>query len=564
VTSLIPHADLASIGAHIEAAPGIDRLRALLGPDQGAGPEIVAAVLQEAAKFAMARLAPLGEALDREGCRLTDGRVRTAVGHQDAWRAFVDAGWLGIDQPLAAGGQGLPLFMLAACQEIFDRETVAFGMLPTAVRGAARLVEAHGDEPLKAEWLGKLVSGEWAATICISEPEAGSDVGRIRTLAEPQPDGGWRVTGEKIWTSYGDHDLAGRIGHCLLARTPGAAAGGAGLSLFLVPDALPEGRNAVVVRRLEEKLGLHGSPTCALGFEGSRAWLIGQPGRGLAQLFTMITVMRLMVSVQGLAIASAAADVALAYAEERRQGGRPDAPPPSIVEHADVRRMLVGMSSRSEVLRGLILATAVQADLAKLEPEPAAREAAQALAQWLLPIIKTSGAETGFDSASEAIQVLGGAGYVRDWPVERLLRDARVLAIFEGTSGMQALDLVHRRLGRDQGRGLKAFLDLARSEIAQAGSGSAAPLERCLERLEEAAASLAQGGDPDAAAYPFLKLAAWAASGWIALRLTRQGGRLAAAGRAWLLDLEARAGFEHKQIAVAAERIAEFAYLRRT
>jgi alkylation response protein AidB-like acyl-CoA dehydrogenase len=562
MANLIPSPDLASILALAEATPGLDRLRSLSGPDAAAGPELLAAVLEEASKFSQAVLGPLGPELDRHGCQLEGGRVRTAPGHAEAWRAYLEAGWLGVDQPADVGGQDLPLLVLAAVQEVFDRNSVAFGMLPTAVRGAARVIAAHADEIIKAEWLPRLVSGQWAATICISEPEAGSDAGRIRTLAEPAQDGTWRVTGEKIWISYGEHDLAERIGHCLLARTPGAPLGGSGLSLFLVPDEIGGARNGIVVRRLEEKLGLHGSPTCALGFEGARAWMIGQPGRGLAHLFTMIAVMRLMVSVQGLAIASAATDVAFAYAEERRQGGRPDAPATPIIEHADVRRMLVGMESRVQVLRGLIFAAAVQADLASAEPEPAAREEAQALAQWLLPIIKTFGAETGFETAHEAIQVLGGAGYVRDWPVEQLLRDSRVLSVFEGTSGMQALDLVHRRLGRDQGRGLKAFVRLARAEAG--GGEEAVAFGRVLDLLESVAGRLTGANDADAAAYPFLRLAAWAATGWIALRMTRLGGRTAAAALAWLTDLEAKALFEAKQIEIASQRLANFDALRRS
>ena len=560
--NLIPPADVDTICAQIEGAPGIERLRSLLDAD--AGPQMARAILEEAAKFAEAELSPIAATLDRRGCRIEDGRVRTAPEHGRAWAAFLQAGWLGIDQPVEAGGQALPLFMLAACQEVFDRGQIGFGMLPTAVRAAARLIDAHADQALKAEWLPRLVDGRWAATICISEPDAGSDAGRIRTLAEPLPGDAWSITGEKIWISYGDHDLAERIGHCLLARTPGAPAGGAGLSLFLVPDRLPEGRNAVAVRRLEEKLGLHASPTCALGFEGAKGWMIGQPGRGLAQLFTMIAVMRLMVSVQGLATAAAATDVAFAYAEERRQGGRPDAPALPIVRHPDVQRMLTGMASRVEVLRGLILTAAVQADLARLEPEGPARDAAQALTEWLLPIVKTLGAESGFETASEAIQVLGGAGYVRDWPVEQLLRDSRVLAVFEGTSGMQALDLLQRRLIRDNGRGLHAFLAAASADIAVSPEPKqAGRLQQTIYLLRQTAAELSVVKAPDAAAYPFLQLAALAATGWTALRLLPHGGRLAAAGRAWLSDIEARAESLLAHIATTSERAESFAALRR-
>ena len=568
MSNLVPPADVDAIAAQIEAAPGLDRLRDLLGPDADASPETLRAVLDEAAKFSAAWLAPLNPVMDRQGCRLEGGRVRTAAGHREAWNAYVEAGWPGIDQPPELGGAGLPLVALAACTEIFDRGSVAFGMAPTGLRAAARLIAAHADEAIKSEWLPKLVSGEWAATICISESDAGSDAGRIRTLAEPDGQGGWRITGEKMWISYGDHDLAPRTGHCLLARTPGGAPGGAGLSLFLVPDSIDGQRNAIVIRRLEEKLGLHGSPTCAMGFEGARGWLIGTEGRGLAQLFTMIAPMRLMVSVQGLTIAAGAADVAMGYAEERRQGGSPNAPPTPIVQHPDVQRMLANMASRVAVVRGLVLAAAVQADLSRLETDPEARAAAAAMAGWLLPIAKTYASETGFEVSSEAIQVLGGAGYVKDWPVEQSLRDSRVFAIFEGTSGVQALDLLHRRLRREEGRGLKAFLGLARADV-EAGGDGAQTLAEVLDMLERSARRLAASNDGDASAYALLQLGALAATGWAALRLTRMepagtGSRLRAAGLWWLSDLKAKAELKQAEIALGSDRLELFQALRRT
>ena len=565
--NLVPPADVDAIAAQLEAAPGLDRLRELLGRDVDASPETLRAVLDEAARFSAAWLAPLNPVMDRQGCRLEGGRVRTAAGHVEAWNAYVKAGWPGIDQPPELGGAGLPLVALAACTEIFDRGSVAFGMAPTGLRAAARLIAAHADDRLKAEWLPKLAVGEWAATICISESDAGSDAGRIRTLAEPDGQGGWRVTGEKMWISYGDHDLAPRTGHCLLARTPGAAPGGAGLSLFLVPDSIDDVRNAIVIRRLEEKLGLHGSPTCAMGFEGARGWLIGIEGRGLAQLFTMIAPMRLMVSVQGLTIAAGAADVALAYAEERRQGGAPGAPPVPIVQHADAQRMLANMTSRVEVVRGLVLAAAVQADLSRLETDAEACADAAAMAGWLLPIAKTYAAETGFEVSSEAIQVLGGAGYVKDWPVEQSLRDSRVFAIFEGTSGVQALDLLHRRLRREEGRGLKAFLKSARADVAAGGEGAQA-LAEVLDMLERSAIQLAAANNGDGSAYALLQLGALAATGWAALRLSRMapagvGARLKAAGLWWLSDLKAKAELKQAEIALGTDRLELFQALRR-
>ena len=568
MSNLVPPADVAAIAAQMEAAAGLDRLRELLGPEADASPETLVAVLEEAAKFSAAWLAPLNPSMDREGCRLEDGRVLTAKGHADAWRAYVEAGWPGIDQPPELGGAGLPLVALAACTEIFDRGSVAFGMLPTGLRAGARLISVYGDEALKAEWLEKMVCGEWVGTICISEPDAGSDAGRIRTLAEPDANHGWRITGEKMWISYGDHDLSPRIGHCLLARTPGSAPGGAGLSLFLVPDSIDGQRNGIAIRRLEEKLGLHGSPTCAMGFEGSQGFLIGAEGRGLAQLFTMIAQMRLMVSVQGLTIASGAADVALAYAEERRQGGAANAPPVPIVQHPDVQRMLAEMASRVEVVRGLVLAAAVQADLSRLESDSEARAEAAALAGWLLPIAKTYASETGFQVASEAIQVLGGAGYVKDWPVEQALRDSRVFAVFEGTSGIQALDLLHRRLRREDGRGLKAFLKLARADAGEGSDAGVADLLVVLDMLEGSAGQLAADPDGDAGAYDLLELGALAATGWTALRLSRlaptgAGSRLAAAGRWWLTDLKAKADLHVARISLGPGRLELFQALRR-
>jgi hypothetical protein len=325
---------------------------------------------------------------------------------------------------------------------------------------------------------------------------------------------------------------------------------------------LDEGsRNAVAVRRLEEKLGLHGSPTCAVGFEGARALLIGQEGRGLAQLFAMITQMRLSVGVQGLGLASLAAETALAYAADRRQGGAPDQPPTRIDQHADVQRMLLQGQARTETLRGLVYAAAVQADLAALETDPEAKARAGDLAAWLLPLVKTLGGEMAFETSSEAIQVLGGAGYVRDWPVEQALRDSRVFTLYEGTSGMQALDLVHRRLWRDEGRGLKAFLDIARTGLDD--SPEAAVLAFVLDCLEDAGEVL-QGyqGEPregEAGSYAFLQLAGLAATAWIAARLSRHDNpRLAAAGRFWLSDIEPRANLEHARVTMGQGRLGGF------
>lgn len=557
--------DTSTLIAQLRAAPGLERLVALVGDEALA--DTAEAVLEEAARFAEEVLAPLNPVMDRQGCRLEGGRVKTAPGHAEAWRAFCEAGWQTLDKGSEHGGQGLPLIVWAAAQELFDRACVAFGMLPSSQGAASRLLEAHASDEIKAEWLPRLASGEWAATIVISEAEAGSDVGRIRTRAEPSGEGQWRVTGEKTWITFADHDLAPRIGHCVLARTPNGKPGAAGLSLFLAPSVLENGtRNAIVIRRLEEKLGLHGSPTCAVGFEGARARLIGQEGRGLAQLFAMITQMRLSVGVQGLGLASLAAETALAYAAERRQGGPPDQPPATIDRHADVQRQLLQGQARTETLRGLVYAAAVQADLAVLETDPEAKARAGDLAAWLLPLVKTLGGEVAFEGASEAIQVLGGAGYVKDWPIEQALRDSRVFTLYEGTSGVQALDLLHRRLWRDEGRGLKAFLDLARADLDDRPEAAAAAFVfDCLEDAAEIMGGYrAEPREGEAGAYAFLELAGLAATGWIALRLAKlDNARLSAAGRFWLSDIEPRANLEHARATMGSGRLDGFEAFRR-
>ncbi|QDL92797.1 acyl-CoA dehydrogenase [Paroceanicella profunda] len=509
---------------------------------------LAAAVIGEAAKLAEAVVAPLDAVADREGCRLEAGRVRTPKGFRAAFHALGEGGWIGMDLPEALGGQGLPLALHTACQTFFDRACPAFVMAPGPSRCAAVLLAEHADAGLRDTWVPRLAGGDWAATICISEPDAGSDVGRIRTRARPAPGGGWHITGQKIWISFGDHDLTPRIGHCLLARVEGAAEGTRGLSLFLVPSTREDGsRNAVHTLRIEEKLGLHGSPTCALAFEEAEARLIGVPGRGLSQMFTMIERMRLLTANQGLGIASAAVDTARAYAAERRQGGPAEAPAVPILDHADVRRMLAGMAARTEVLRALVLELGCVLDLARMEPDAAARAEHAALAGWLLPQAKTFGAETGFDVSGAALQVLGGAGYTREWPVERGLRDSRIFAIYEGTTGMQALDLLGRRLWRDAGRGLEVLHARMAAEIAAAddapGRAAAEILAGLVALAGEMSALRADPRAAEAGADGFLRAAWCATSAWMALRLARleePGARhLAALGACRLAELPA-------------------------
>jgi alkylation response protein AidB-like acyl-CoA dehydrogenase len=485
------------------------------------------AVLREAARFAARHLAPLAAAMDRPGCTLDEGRVRTAPGHAAAWREYAGDGWAGLTAPEAAGGQALPMALAAAVQEVMDAANPAFGMLGINARCATRLLASHGDAAMRADWMPRLASGEWGATICISEPQAGSDVGRIRARAEQRADGVWTVTGEKCWISYGDHDLTQRIGHFLLARPRGAPEGTRGLSLFLVADRLDDGRrNGVTVARLEEKLGLHGSPTCGLAFEAAEAVPVGLPGRGLATLFAMIISMRLGVASQGAAVAQAACEVAERYAHERAQGGDIAAPPVPISRHAEVRRTLLRMRARAEVARLLALQAAAWVDASDL-----GAAAASARAALLLPVAKTFCAEAAFTNADAAIGVLGGAGYVKDWPVERMLRDCRVFSIYEGTSAIQALDLLGRRvLGREGDAVLRDVLGRL---------GASARLAACV--LETAGALAGMGGRArEAGALPFLRLVAVTLGEGLLLRAGRAGGeragRYAALAEFWGRD----------------------------
>ena len=556
--------------AHIDALAGIDRLRRLRA-DGASEPDMLGEILGAAAKFSAEVLQPFDRQADRAGCRLENGRVLTANGHAETWQAFSELGWNGIESSQDYGGMGLPLVVHCACEELFNRGSLAFGMLATSSRCSVKLLQQYAPAAIRDEWLPRLVSGTWGATICISEPGAGSDVGRVRTMASPQPDGSWRIEGEKCWISYGDHDLTDRIGHVLLARTPGSRPGTAGLSLFLVPSTIAGNRNAITVRRLEEKLGLHASPTCALGFEGATGYLIGEPHRGLAQLFAMIGRMRISVGSQGAAIAAACTDLATAYAAERRQGGPPDMPPPPIDRHPDVRRMLLEMAARTEVTRGLVLATAIAADLAEQETADADKARWTALLGWLLPVTKTFGAETAFEVSSAAIQVLGGAGYTREWPAEQHLRDARILSIYEGTSGMQALDLVERRLVGDRRKGLDAFFAIAAADSRNAGgTEAAAALDTMLGLLADASSQVEsmEREDAGAIAYHYLQLAGLAATAWIALRLADLAGNrvndhLAACGRHWLRLAPARARREAAVIASGDGLLAEWQALDR-
>lgn len=494
--------------------------------------DIVRGVLEEGARFAEQKLAPANAIGDLEGARLQDGRVLLPEIFHRAWDTLRQDGWLGIDLPMAYGGQALPRLLQAAFAEMTNGACMSFCMLPLMSRAGARLLLEHATPALIEQFVPALVAGETAATICISEPQAGSDVGRIQTQAIPAGDGTFRVSGSKIWISYGDHELTPQIAHMVLARTPDAAPGTRGTSLFLVPklytNESPARSNGIRVQSIEHKMGLKGSPTCVLEFDDAMAWPIGPEGRGLVSLFTMVNTMRLEVALQGVAIAGAATAQALRYAQERHQGGPSDAPPVAIIRHPDVRRMLMTMRARTEGLRALTLEAARQLDLAEHDPDADRRHAAGTLADWLLPICKACATEAGTEVSNLSMQVHGGYGYVHETGVEQYVRDARVGAIYEGTNGIQALDLVSRKLIRDDGQRLQLFVehisaDLTRTadrphtvSIHQALTAGLKTLERCAQHLLQ---PTLDPRDSAAAATPFLKLAGLIGSGWMWLRM---------------------------------------------
>ncbi|MCC7413954.1 MAG: acyl-CoA dehydrogenase [Gammaproteobacteria bacterium] len=496
---------------------------------------LVRAVLGEGARFAADVLGPLNSAADRQGARLVDGNVELSPGFTHAWRLFAEGGWPGLDLPQEAGGQGLPLTVQAAFAEMVQGACLAFGMLQLNGRAAAHLLLEHGHGGLREHAVPRLVAGDWAATICISEPQAGSDVGRIRTRAEPRPDGSYTLSGTKIWISFADHDAAPQILQMVLARTPEAAPGTAGLSLFVVPkylieaDGRPGARNHTRVARLEHKMGLHGSPTCVLDLDGAVGYRVGGEGAGLKCMFTMMNLMRLEVGIQGVAVAGAATAKALRYARERPQGGPSAQAPIAIIEHADVRRMLCTMRARTEPLRALYLEAALALDLARYGATSEARIEAGLLAEWLLPVCKACASEAGFEVASLAMQVLGGQGYTHEGGVEQYVRDSRVQAIYEGANGIQALDLVTRKLGRDQGRRYAVFSARVRADLQRLGSDpglGALPgrLHEALGLLESCTAVLQDRlqcarRDAEAGAAHYLQLVGLVACGWTWLRM---------------------------------------------
>jgi len=433
--------------------------------------ETLAALLEEAGRFAEEVVAPTNRDGDREGARIVDGAVVTPQSFRSAYERYVASGWGAMQHPEDHGGGGFPLLAATAVKELITSANMAFSLNPLLTTGAVHLLTHHGSDEQKARYLPQMVTGQWAGTMNLTEPQAGSDVGAVTTRAEPAGDGTYRITGQKIYITYGDHDLSEQIIHLVLARLPDAPPGTKGISLFIVPKFLIEAdgslgaRNDVQVVSLEHKLGIHASPTCVMAFGesgGAVGELVGEPNDGMRQMFTMMNDARLGVGLQGLAIAERAAQHAEAYARDRHQGRAPGAAPGAqspIVDHPDVRRMLLETRAAIDAMRALCYENARALDLALHAPDEAARRAGQQLADLLTPLSKSWCTDLGVELTSTSLQVFGGMGYVEETGVAQHLRDARIAPIYEGTNGIQAIDLVMRKLPSDEGATVLALLD---------------------------------------------------------------------------------------------------------
>lgn len=556
----------------IEEIGALDRIAALPGYGE-ATRDLVAAVLEEAGRFGAGELAPLNPVGDRQGCRLDAGKVRLPEGFAAAYAKFVEGGWNAVAFDPEFGGQGLPWLVATAVQEVWHAANMAFGLIPMLTQGAVELLSLHGDPDQKALLLPKLVSGEWTGTMNLTEPGAGSDLGALRTRAVRDGDH-YRITGQKIFITAGEHDAAANIVHLVLARLPDAPPGPKGISLFVVPKFLVNAdgslgkRNDVTCLKLEHKLGIHGSPTCVMAFgedEGAIGTLVGRENQGLALMFTMMNNARLAVGLQGVAVAERAAQKAVAYARERVQGVAPgrDAPGP-ILHHPDVRRMLMTQRALTEAGRALTYFTAAQLDLARHAPDKAERAAAHALVDLLIPVVKGWATANGVTVADLAVQVFGGMGYVEESGVAQHLRDARIAPIYEGTNGIQAMDLIGRKLIRDQGAAMDALLAAIDTTLAElAARPDDADLAPVRHGLAAGRAALAdsvalilreQAGDPafaGAVATPFLDLTGVVAGGWMAARMALAATRRLAEGaedQAFLAAKRTTARFYAEQI----------------
>ena len=570
---------------------GLEKFQHLAG-FANAGQDLTDAVIEEAGRFVSEVIAPLNQVGDREGCtRHADGSVTTPTGFKAAYRQYVDGGWATLSGPEEFGGQGLPHVIGFVFEEYLASANQAFAMYPGLANGAIAAIMAKGSPEQQQTYLPKMVSGEWLGTMNLTEPHCGTDLGLLRTRAEPQADGSYAITGTKIFISAGDHDLAENIIHLVLAKTPGAPESSKGISLFIVPkflvnaDGTPGERNAVSVGSLEHKMGIHGNATCVMNYDGAKGFLIGEECKGLAAMFIMMNAARLGVGMQGLAQAEAAYQNAVLYAQERRQGraltgpAEPGQKADPLFVHPDVRRMLMDAKTFTEGMRALCLWGALQVDLSHSALTEDERQAADDVISLLTPVIKGYGTDRGYQTATDMQQVWGGHGYIAENGMEQFVRDARIAMIYEGANGVQAMDLCGRKLAQNGGRAIQRLFALIDAEVADAGDNPAVAL--VAERLGKANGELKAATlwfmqnamtDPNAlgaGAYAYMTLTGVVTMGLMWLKMAKVAAATLAAGtqepafyeakvicaRHWALRVAPQAGSLRREVEAGPDTV---------